>query len=257
MPWRFLFLFLVPGGLFVVDETYLNWSKGPTRWLFAHKKISFLPNASAIPAISLSEREQFAVKAQFAHCGENLLAYFGLLYPGKGVERIFEIAEPTKSHVLIVGGVLREEDLAILPKAQRDPILSYVDSIRRLAESKAWSGRVTMTGFLPAHEVGRLLSAADAVVLPFSSGSRAWNTSLHAAQAQGTFVLTTSSVKRGYLVDENTYYAHPTDVDDMRRALREYVGTKLGPKPAPDHAWKHIRDLHMETYRAQIENSST
>lgn len=239
-PHRLIFRFLskavVPGGLVVVREGYEKRLARPLRWVLRNKTVRFIPNASAIPAVSLTESDRQDVRAKFAAANARMVVYFGFIFPPKGVELLFQIADPADSHVVIVGD-LRETD-------------PYQQSVRRLAESEPWSGKVTLAGFLSAQEAARVIAAADAVVLPFREGGGDWNTSIHGAQLQGTFVLTTSKHRRGYFPAENTYFAVPDDVHEMKAALTSYMGTRSARELLPKHSWESIREAHIELYRA-------
>ena len=113
-----------------------------------------------------------------------LVAYFGFIHLAKRVELLFEVADPLQHHLVLVGELNSEDE--------------YHKRILYLINRQPWIGKVTVTGFLPAEEAGRILAAADAVVLPFRDGGGIWNTSIHASLAQGTFVLTTSREQHGY-----------------------------------------------------------
>ncbi|MEK7692392.1 MAG: glycosyltransferase, partial [Bdellovibrionota bacterium] len=117
------------------------------------------------------------------------MVYFGFIYPNKGVELLFEIAVPEKHHIVLVGYFNEAEP--------------YHKAIMERVRQGRWAGKVTVAGFLPPEEAARILAAADAVILPFLGGGGAWNTSLHGAALQGTFVLTTSGERHGYDAREN------------------------------------------------------
>jgi glycosyltransferase involved in cell wall biosynthesis len=252
MPLSFLSFWSVPCAVFVVNRNYLRWSEGWLGILLRHKTMRFLPNGSAIPSVELEEAERLEYRRRYAAPQKMVIAYFGFLYPGKGVEQLFEIADASKSHIVLVGGLLTREDLRLLPKAKQQEFLAYSDAIKQLANSDDWSGRVTITGFLPPHEVGAVLRAADAVVLPYSDGCKSWNTCLYAAQAQGTFVLTTSHERSGYDANENTYYARPNDVASMKAALEQYSEMRGQEGVRADGGWGLLRELHLEVYRTQL-----
>src|SRR4029077_4119146 len=133
-------------------------------------------------------------------------------------------------------------------------------SILDQAECEPWAGRVTITGYLPAEEAGRILAAADAVLLPFRDGGGMWNTSIRAAISQGTFVLTTSREQQGYNSIDNAYYARPDDVADMRNALHKYIGTRNDTTSIGLHRnWDSIAQAHVALYHtgasSRIRNS--
>ncbi len=76
-----------------------------------------------------------------------------------------------------------------------------------------------------------------------------WNTSLHGAALQGTFIITTSTDRQGYDAQENVYYARPGDVDDMRRALQHYLGRKNTESNIRRLAtWETIAAEHRRLY---------
>jgi glycosyltransferase involved in cell wall biosynthesis len=178
------------------------------------------------------------IKSQFCGGTKVLVAFFGFANPRKGVERVFDIADPTE-HCLVLICDLNPSD-------------SYHRKLLLRMNGQAWLGNASTTGFLPPDQVARLLSAADAVVLPFPEGGGVWSTSAQAAMAQGTFLLVTSGDRRGYDAVKNVYYADPVDVDEMRRALRSRAGTRLIVDDRVKSTWDSIAQEHALVYRAQM-----
>jgi glycosyltransferase involved in cell wall biosynthesis len=227
------------GGLIAVRPNYKAMMPGWYRWLIRRKHFQFIPNASAIPRVRLSERERFATQSRFAPAPAKLIVYFGFVHPAKRVELLFEIADPAQDHLVLICD-LNSDD------AYHKTILDRIDH-------EPWAGKVTVTGFLPAEEVGRLLAAAAAVIFPFRDGAGEWNTSIRAAAIQGTFVLTTADERHGYYSSENVYYARPDDIADMGQALRTYVSsrsTRSDRDPASD--WEAIADAHKSFYESVL-----
>lgn len=237
-PWMGFIILkaLIPGGLVVVRQDYKAHMPRFYRWLIRRKQFRFIPNASALPRLLLTSRERLAVHERFAPAEKSLLAYFGFIYPHKGVDILFELAVPEKHHIVLIG-YFNEVDpyhKAIMERIQQGP----------------WADKVTVTGFLPPDEAARILAAADAVVLPFRDGGGTWNTSLHGAAMQGTFILTTSRERHGYDTSENIYYARPDDIEDMREALRLFAGKKNTAENINRFAtWDSIADEHMRLYK--------
>jgi glycosyltransferase involved in cell wall biosynthesis len=227
------------GGLIVVRPNYKAMMPGWYRWLIRRKKFECIPNASAIPRIRLSDKETFAIRSHFAPPPTRLIVYFGFVHPAKRVELLFEIADPAQHHLVLICDLNSKDEYhrAILNRINHEP----------------WIGKVTIAGFLPAEEAGRLLAAAEAVLLPFRDGSGSWNTSVHAAVIQGSFVLTTSREQHGYDTLRNVYYARPDDVADMGLALRTHVGSR-SPEIANDPAseWEAIADAHRSFYASVV-----
>jgi glycosyltransferase involved in cell wall biosynthesis len=187
----------------------------------------FIPGAAAIPTFELDSADRDAVRTRYAP-GRQLIVYFGFVYPAKSVEQLFEIVDDTKQHLVLACDLDPEEPFQ-----------------RSILERSA--GHATVTGFLPPQELGRLLAAADAVVLPFRDGGGTWNSSLHAASRQGTFVLTTSRERRGYDAASNIYFAVPGDIAEMRVALAQHAG-KRG-EPDYSDPWQRVAREHVNLYR--------
>lgn len=230
---------LVPGVVIVVRPQFEQMMPAWLRSVFLRKALRHIPNGPALPRVSLTETEREEIRRRFGRRGASLIVYFGFMYPEKGVEHLFEIADPDEHHIVLVG-----------EKPDGGP-QEYFDGIVRAATSGRWSGRTTMPGFLATEEAARIIAAADAVVLPFRSGGGEWNTSIHSVQVQGTFILTTSKAARGYDPAVNTYYAAPGDIDDMRAALRRYAGSvNDSAERLAIETWRSIAEAHREVYRA-------
>ena len=235
---------VVPGGLIAVRPHYLEKMPSWYRWLVRKKAFAFIPNASTIPYMRLSPAETEEVRSRFSRDGGPLVAYFGFAYPEKGVERVFDIADPARHHLVLI--------------CDLDPADRYHARVLDLSRKSPWRGRVTVTGFLPKEEAGRILAAADAVLFPFRKGGGEWNTSLHAALAQGTFVLTTSGLREGYDPSENVFYSRPDDVRGMREALLSHAGTKRDGRPSDFQGdWDTIAAAHMDLYRRILETPAS
>jgi glycosyltransferase involved in cell wall biosynthesis len=233
--WRGLYHAGFRGEVIVVRPRYEDQMPRWYRTLLRRKRFHFIPNASAIGQARLGETERGAVRAKYAPDDRRMVAYFGFLYPSKGAEQLFEIADPRRDHLVIVG--------------QLTPGDLYHESIIRLAGSEPWAGRVTLAGFLPADMVARVLAAADAVVLPFRQGGGNWNTSLHGAIAQGTYVVTTSRDRTGYDDEQHVHYAVPDDVAAMREALSRRISQRRDvPKRTPEDEWQDIARAHRAVY---------
>jgi glycosyltransferase involved in cell wall biosynthesis len=234
---------LVPGGLIAVRPNYMERMPSWFRWLNRKKDFAFIPNTSTIPYTPLSPAEAEEIRYRFAGKGKQILVYFGFVYPEKGVERIFEIADPSKHHLVLL--------------CDLDPSNRYHAKILGLSTCPEWSEQVTVTGFLAKEEGGKRLAAADAVLFPFRKGGGEWNTSLHAAVTQGTFVLTTSTHQHGYHPSENVYYVPPGDVREMREALLTHAGTRTAGRPAHfQQDWGVIASAHMDLYRKVLQTRS-
>ena len=226
---------LVPGGLAVVKPEIKVAMSPWYRRLIGHKYFRFIPNASAIPQICLSSLERSVVHDEFAHGTDNLIVFFGFANPRKGIENIFDIVDPRSNSLVLV--------------CELEPSNPYHRMLLDQINSEPWRGKVTVTGYLPREDVGRILAAADAVILPFPDGGGGWSTSTHAAVAQGTFVLVTSHDRHGYDAEENVYYARPGNYKEMRDAMRLYAGQRVERRTTLSCQWDKIADAHMTLYR--------
>ena len=228
----------MPGGLVVVRPSYLEKMPNWYRSLLRGKEFRFIPNASSIPTVLLPETDRRSIRTAYNAADSNLLAFFGFASPSKGIETLFDIADPAAHRIVLICD-LRSDD-------------PYHQDILRKIESREWAGKVFVTGFIPPGEVGRILAASDAVVFPFRDGGGLWNSSLHGAVAQGTFVLTTSRDRQGYDPDMNVFYSPPGNIQAMRQALRDHLGRKkIVDTPARD-PWDDIAEAHVELYRTLL-----
>jgi glycosyltransferase involved in cell wall biosynthesis len=228
---------LLTRGFVVVRPDFEANSSPWFRWIFRHKPFRFIPNASAIPVVPMTEEQRRSVHLGIASEAEHLVAYFGFVSRAKGVDMLFDIADPGSDHIVLVCDL-----------NPSDPC--HAEILKRI-RSEPWIGKVTTTGFLPPWEVARILAASDAVVFPFREGSGKWNTSFQGAVAQGTFVLTTSRDRRGFEAERNTYFAAPGEIGEMRDALARHKRRRVPPLNSTA-AWESIAREHARFYRTLL-----
>jgi glycosyltransferase involved in cell wall biosynthesis len=225
----------------VVRGNFLHLVHPWLRWAIRLCRLSFIANASAIPRASLSREELLRERRLLLQGQSRLIVFFGFLYPPKGVELLFEIADPLTDHLVIAG-----------PSEQNSP---YLAKLKLLAATPAWQGKVTFTGYTSAERAAVLLAASDAVVLPFRKGGGHWNTSIHSATLNGCFVITTSTDRAGYDEQSNVFYAQPDALSDMRRALalhgKRRDNFNLSEGKVRDQ-WELIAEKHFPKYGFRI-----
>ncbi len=152
---------------------------------------------------------------------------------------MFEIADPALDQIVIAGEIVEASE--------------YQQKIMKLATMQPWAGKVTVTGFLHPNDIATLMSVTDAVILPYRVGGGEWNTSIHAAVLQGSFVITTSKSRYGYDEKHNTYYAKVDDVKEMKSALDKYAGTRRKNDPEIDRdEWGEIAHKHLVLYESLL-----
>ena len=231
---------VAPGGVVVVRPQFRERLHPLLRWALWNKTYAYIRNASSIPRANLGTTEMFKLRNLYLNGRQRLVVFFGFVHPQKGLELLFDIANPASDHIVVAG--------------EFDEKASYHRQIEKLYLTGPWSGNVTVTGFLPENEISELLAAADAVVLPFRSGGGEWNTSIHGAAMQGTFVLTTSATKNHYDETFNIYYAKVDDVCEMKAALDLYAGKRRQYNSRIDsNEWPLIAEKHFSLYQELLD----
>jgi glycosyltransferase involved in cell wall biosynthesis len=230
-----------PSRIIVVRPDFYDQLPPLLRLLFKYKSIEHIRNASSIPRLPFSKRQIEDLRAKYLGSFKRLLLFFGFIYPHKGAELLFEIANPASDRIIFAGGFDQDSD--------------YINCLKTQAASDAWSGKVDLLGFTPTEEISALLSIADAVVLPFrNEGGGIWNSSLHAAISHNVFVLTTSTTQSGYDEKLNIHYSPPDDIKSMKLALDQYAGTKREEsKHTLESDWEEIAGEHRNLYRRMLK----
>jgi len=233
--WLRTVIALAAGSVVVVRPQY-DSSLAP--WflrLLGRSRPKFIPNAPSIEPLNLTDADRKITKSRYAPPGKNLVVYFGFLYPHKGVEQMFQLADACRDQLVIVGHF--------------DASNPYHRTIAALADSPPWHGAATLTGFMNDVEAAQLLASADAIVFPFRDGVGSWNTSVAGARMLGTFVLVSSREHRGYDADSNTFFCAPDDVGAMQSALRAHIGHHIAARRADMlESWKRIAEAHCALY---------
>lgn len=203
------------------------------RRLLRGTPVRFIAGDRTIPTAVLSEDERQSAKRQISG-GAPLVVFFGFIHPNKGAHLLFDIADPARHHLLLVG--------------ELDASDGYQREIAALASGSAWLGRATIAGFVDAAQAGRLLAIADAIVFPFPDGIGPWNSSVNAAIASGSMVIATTGDpgRIGHDAGRNLCLAAPGDVTAMRAALERHLGSRRPPDVA-DH-WDRIAEIHERFY---------
>ncbi len=236
-PMLFL-ISIIPGKLVVVRPQYRERILHPLlRWALWGKKVLLIRNASCVPRVDLGEHEKEMLKKQYLRKQKRLIVFFGFVYPHKGVEFLFDIAESATDQIIIAGEVDEKGD--------------YFRKIAQRASTEPWIEKMTVTGFLSAADAAALLAVTDAVILPFRDGGGEWNSSIHGAVLNGAFVITTSMTQNGYDKKRNIYFAKVDDIQEMKSALAVYAGTRRGYDADIDRdEWQQIADEHYSLYES-------
>jgi glycosyltransferase involved in cell wall biosynthesis len=154
-----------------------------------------------------------------------VIAYFGYLYPGKGIETLFQavssLADRPLRLVLVGGG-----NDSVLKEMKRP---NYVQELRELAGRLGLSDKIVWSGYYPSEsdQASLYLRGADACVLPFDAGVYLNNSSFAAAAAHGLPIITT----RGEVVEvpfkdsENVLFTLPKDSQALSSAIERLMNS--------------------------------
>lgn len=236
---KLFFKSIIPSVLVFVRPQYKESLHPSLRWALWRKRTVLIPNASGFSCADLDEQEKNVLKKKYLKKQNRLVVFFGFIYPHKGVELLFEIADPALDQIVIAGEIIEKGD--------------YLNEIMKRASTEPWIDKVTITGFLPAADLASLLAVADAVILPFRTGGGEWNTSIHGAVLNGAFVITTSLIQSGYDKKRNVYFAKVDDIQEMRSALAAYAGMRRGYDADIDRdEWRQIADEHRLLYESLL-----
>jgi glycosyltransferase involved in cell wall biosynthesis len=152
-----------------------------------------------------------------------VLAYFGYLYPEKGVETVLEAAGRAREAVpalrlVMVGGP--PDNLA-----DRDP--AYPRRLRERARDCGLAERTHWAGHCDTATVIAHLRAADACLLPFTQGVRLNNSSFAVLAALGLPVLTTrgTDLEPEFRDRENVLLFPPGDTAAAAAAIVELASS--------------------------------
>jgi glycosyltransferase involved in cell wall biosynthesis len=236
----FLLRALVPGSIIVVRPGFREMLHPWLSALLFRRELRFVRNASSIPVSGLSREEQVQLRSSILGGRRRLIVHFGFLYPFKGLDLVFEVANPETDRVVVIGKFEDGSD--------------YEGQIETRIEVGQWKGEVRFLGHLPSDEVSDILAVSDAVVLPFRAGGGEWNTSIHGAVANGARVITTSADRRGLDMETGVHYCPIDDVAAMRRALDDvpdWTDRKNAPMAGVD-VWRQVASEHVSIYRGLL-----
>ena len=161
-------------------------------------------------------RELLAVGAE-----EFLVAYYGFLYPGKGIETLLEalrlVNQQGKPIVLALIGGSNE---VILRSINRT---GYVQELEALCARFEIQDKVRFTGYYPSESDygSRCLNAADLCVLPFDEGVMLNRSSVAAAAVHGLPIVTTKgpTLESPFIDKKNVFLCPPKDPRAMADAI--------------------------------------
>ena len=189
------------------------------------------------------------------------VGYFGLVNRSKGLDTLLEAFARLKGDgwkLVIVGGETGQTDLTNK---------LYADELASLTERLGLTDRIIRPGHRPAEETSELLTALDALALPFRDGASFGRGSLLAALAHGLPTVTTrpqtlpQADEPAQLLDgQNVLLIEPNDPADLAKALEKLRSDpnlrdslSRGAVALSRHfSWPTIADQLLEIYQSLI-----
>lgn len=150
-----------------------------------------------------------------------LVAYYGFLYPGKGIETLLEaIRMVSQQGTPIVLALIGGSNEVILRSMNRT---GYVKELEVLCAQLGIQDKVRFTGYYPSEsDYGSLcLKAADLCVLPFDEGVMLNRSSVAAAAVHGLPIVTTKgpTLESPFIDRKNVFLCPPKDPRSLANAI--------------------------------------
>jgi glycosyltransferase involved in cell wall biosynthesis len=232
LPWFVAFAFCSQAVIYV-RHNYLSLLPAPQAWYLQRKLHRLILNASPLPTSTLSVEQRAVLRNTLVKEKKRLLVFFGFIFPQKGIELLLEVIDPATDQLVLVGA---------------SPDADFNTQLLEKIQTRKLLANVTMTGVLAAEQAADVLACADAVVLPFLLGAGSWNTTVHAAMAQGTVVITTTlDTTPEHQPEKNLFFAKIQDAEAMRKLLALHAGKKVHPI-SPQMEWELIAQEHLKVY---------
>ena len=154
-----------------------------------------------------------------------LVAYFGYLYPGKGIETLlegFRLVANQRSNARLV--MIGDSNEVVLQRLNRP---KYGQELRDRVKELGIESKVIWTGYYPVESdlASIYLRAADTCVLPFDDGVMLNRSSFASAVAHGLPTVTTQgeSLEAPFRHNENVLLCKPRDPASLAAALDSLI----------------------------------
>jgi polysaccharide biosynthesis protein PslF len=150
-----------------------------------------------------------------------LIAYFGYVYPGKGVETLFRAfqlvsSQNNKARLLLIGG-----SNEVLLREISQP--HYCQDLAKLGEELGIADKITWSGYYPSASEypSILLRSADVCVLPFDNGLYLNNSSFATAAGHGLPIISTKAdiIETPFVDGHNLLLCPPKDPAAIAAAI--------------------------------------
>lgn len=177
----------------------------------AKSKIVLIPPPPLIPALPDGDGSLRRLGRSQLRVDDTafLVAYFGFIYEGKGIETLLRAAALTAEHgvrFVLIGDV---------------PLPHYKNDLTRLYDDLHLDGVVSWAGSCTAQQVSTYLRAADICCLPFDVGVRLNNSSVVVTGVHNLPLVTTrgDTLEAEFRHDENVWLVPPVDPKALSEAI--------------------------------------
>lgn len=222
-----------------------------------------IPIGSNIKPPEATDYDRVALRARWGIGDVDfVVCHFGFVNRRKGIDTLLHALQilrsrtssPGNVHLLMIGGTAGASDVTNV---------TYLATIRELADRLGLTTAVTWTGFMPEAEVSAAFAAADCCVLPYTEGASFQRGTLMAALAHGMAIVTTTppqgsaSSCPSELKDGENVLLVPPDQPDLladRLALLARspdLASRLGEGAralSGAFSWPGIAQRHLEVY---------
>lgn len=176
-----------------------------------------------IASVTASPVDRTALRHSLGLTTEDLvLAYYGYIYPGKGLETLFEslskIRNAIEPYKLLLIGTLPES--YVLVRASRPNYLAELKEMSNrlhISTNLIWEGYSEPESLRPS----QLIHSCDFAVLPFERGVMLNNSSFSFVAAHGKPVISTKGLhtEAAFQNGTNVLLVPPNDAESMARAI--------------------------------------
>lgn len=190
---------------------------------YLEPKIVVAPPGPIMPICdSLTDEERATIRKQNGFAPKDfVVAFFGYMFPGKGIEVLFraasKIANRLPIKLMMVGDT---PEPAVMRKIGDN---DYIGTLRKLCEELGISERVAWTGYTASDstEASKLLRSSDVCALPFDTGVRLHRSSFSFAAAHGLPIISTRAerMETPFVDGENILLVEPTNIDQLASAI--------------------------------------
>lgn len=193
-------------------------------------KAALLPPPPIMPmAPQLNESERAQLLERFdIKSADPLLAYYGYVYPGKGLETLFQavklLAENfPQTKLLLIGDVPEQSAL------ERAGHANYLSELDAIARELGISQRIVRVGYSPADSVlpSQLLQLSHLCVLPYDWGVMLNNSTFSFAAEHAKPIITTRGglTEEAFVHGDNAWLVEPRAAEQLRQSIETILNS--------------------------------